>query len=201
MATQIRAQLLWGAVAGGLGVGGIYYALAGTRTALGGLVRQGHSLEAQVATDQMLKASYEKLQAEWKVQERRLDELSKRLSSEAEVVELPHRIKKMADEAGMDQVAFSLKPERREVYYIEKPMEFEFRAGFPSLGAFISRVSRDERFLTVSNVEISRRADGRSVYSATVKCTISAFVDPAASVEAHPVKGSPIPDTPRGRER
>jgi Tfp pilus assembly protein PilO len=55
-------------------------------------------------------------------------------------------------------------------------VEFEFRVGFHSFGQFASLVSGYEKIINISNIELARRPDNRSVYPALVKCTISAFI-------------------------
>ena len=116
------------------------------------------------------------------------------MPSEADYGEIPYRIKKLADDAGIDQVSFSLKPERKDTYYTEKPVEFEFRVGYHTFGQFTSLVSGYDKIINVSNIEFNRKADKGSVYPATVKCTISAFIYNPEPPPAAPAK-NPAPAT------
>ena len=92
------------------------------------------------------------------------------------------------------QLSFSLKPERKDTYYTEKPVEFEFRVGYHSFGQFASLVSGYDKIINVSNIEINRKADKAAIYPATVKCIISAFIYKPEPPPAAPAK-KPAPAT------
>ncbi|MCE1203881.1 MAG: type 4a pilus biogenesis protein PilO [Holophagaceae bacterium] len=145
-------------------------------------------LQADVDKGKLLKQSYEKLREEVAKQDKRIEELIKIMPSETDYGEIPYRIKKIADDAGIDQVSFSLKPERKDTYYTEKPVEFEFRVGFHSFGQFASLISGYDKIINISNIEFARKTDNRSVYPASVKCTISAFIYNPEPPPAEPVK-------------
>lgn len=176
MEPQLRNQIGVGALAGLLVAGLTYYLLGSKRADRDALVADCTNLQAQVEKGKQLKSSYEKLREEVARQDKRIEELIRIMPSEADYGEIPYRIKKIADNAGIEQVAFSLKPERREAYYTEKPVEFEFRVGFHSFGQFASLVSGYDKIINISNVEFTRKTEGRSLHPATVKCIISAFV-------------------------
>lgn len=176
MDPQLQKQIGVGALAGIVLAGLVYFLLGGKRTELETLHADVKTLQAAVDNGRLLKARYEKLREEVAKQDKRIEELIKIMPSEADYNEIPYRIKKLADDAGIDQVAFAMKPERKDTYYTEKPVEFEFRVGYHSFGQFASLVSGYDKIINVSNIEFTRRTDNRSVYPATVKCTVSAFV-------------------------
>jgi len=176
MNPQLQKQIGVGAVAGIVLAGLVYFLLGGKRTDLEAIHADVKNLQDQVDKGKLLKASYEKLREEVAKQDKRIEELIKIMPSETDYGEIPYRIKKIADDAGIDQVSFSLKPERKDAYYTEKPVEFEFRVGFHSFGQFASLVSGYDKIINISNIEFTRKAEYRSVYPASVKCTISAFI-------------------------
>ena len=176
MNPQLQKQIGIGALAGIVLAGLVYFLLGGKRTDLEALRVDVKNLQDQVDKGKLLKASYEKLREEVAKQDKRIEELVKIMPSETDYGEIPYRIKKIADDAGIDQVSFALKPERKTTYYTEKPVEFEFRVGFHSFGQFASLVSGYEKIINISNLEFARKTDNRSVYPASVKCTISAFI-------------------------
>jgi Tfp pilus assembly protein PilO len=176
MNPQLQKQIGIGALAGIVLAGLVYFLLGGKRTDLEALRVDVKNLQDQVDKGKLLKASYEKLREEVAKQDKRIEELVKIMPSETDYGEIPYRIKKIADDAGIDQVSFALKPERKMTYYTEKPVEFEFRVGFHSFGQFASLVSGYEKIINISNLEFARKTDNRSVYPASVKCTISAFI-------------------------
>lgn len=176
MNPQLQKQIGVGALAGIVLAGLVYFMLGGKRSELESIQADVKSLQAEVDKGKLLKANYEKLREEVAKQDKRIDELIKIMPSDADYGEIPYRIKKIADDAGIDQVAFALKPERKDTYYTEKPVEFEFRVGYHSFGQFASLVSGYDKIINVSNIEFTRKTDNRSVYPATVKCTVSAFI-------------------------
>jgi len=176
MNPQLQKQIGIGALAGIVLAGLIYFLLGGKRTELESIHADVRTLQADVDKGKLLNASYEKLREEVAKQDKRIEELIKIMPSDADYGEIPYRIKKIADDAGIDQVSFSLKPERKDTYYTEKPVEFEFRVGYHSFGQFASLVSGYEKIINISNIEFTRKTDNRSLYPASVKCTISAFV-------------------------
>lgn len=194
MNPQLQKQIGVGAVAGIVVAGLVYFLLGGKRSELESVQTEVKSLQAEVDKGRLLKASYEKLRDEVAKQDKRIEELIKIMPSEADYGEIPYRIKKLADDAGIDQVSFALKPERKDTYYTEKPVEFEFRAGYHTFGQFASLVSGYDKIINVSNIEFTRKADKGSVYPAMVKCTVSAFIynpEPAAAAPAK--KPGPAP--------
>ncbi len=188
MNPQLQKQIGVGALAGIVLAGLVYFLLGGKRSDLESINADVKTLQADVDKGKLLKASYEKLREEVAKQDKRIEELIKIMPSETDYGEIPYRIKKIADDAGIDQVSFSLKPERKDSYYTEKPVEFEFRVGFHSFGQFASLVSGYNKIINISNIEFNRKTDARSVYPASVKCTISAFVYNPEPPPADPVK-------------
>ncbi|HEX9081454.1 MAG TPA: type 4a pilus biogenesis protein PilO, partial [Holophagaceae bacterium] len=134
------------------------------------------TLQASVDKGKLLKANYEKLREEVAKQDKRIEQLVKIMPSEEDYGEIPYRIKKLADDAGIDQTSFALQQDRPSTYYNEKPVAFEFRVGYHTFGQFASLISGYDKIINLSNIEITRSNDSRSIYPATVKCTISAFV-------------------------
>ncbi len=188
MNPQLQKQIGIGALIGIVLAGLVYFLLGGKRTELDAIHADVKTLQADVDKGKLLKASYEKLREEVAKQDKRIEDLIKIMPTEADYGEIPYRIKKIADDAAIDQVAFSLKPERKDSYYTEKPVEFEFRVGYHAFGQFASLISGYDKIINVSNIEILRKSDNRSVYPAVLKCTISAFVYNPEPPPAEPVK-------------
>ena len=193
MNPQLQKQIGIGALVGIVLAGLVYFLLGGKRTDLEAIRADVKNLQDQVDKGKILKASYENLKEEEAKQDKRIEQLIKIMPSETDYGEIPYRIKKIADDAGIDQVSFSLKPERKDTYYTEKPVEFEFRVGFHSFGQFASLVSGYDKIINISNIEFTRKSDNRSVYPASVKCIVSAFI---YNPEPPPVNPEPKPAAP-----
>ena len=181
MNTQLRNQILWGALAGIVLSIVIYFVLGGKRDELVSVQASIDSLQKEVDKGFQLKANYEKLKDEVSKQEKRIDDLIKVMPSEQDRGEMPIRMKKLADNAGIDQSSFALESPIKTTYFTEYPVKFDFRAGYHSFGQFASLISGYEKIINLTNIQF-RRADAKSVFPATVSCRISAFVyNPAQS--------------------
>ncbi|HJV37495.1 MAG TPA: hypothetical protein VJ528_01545, partial [Geothrix sp.] len=106
MNPQLQKQIGVGAVAGIVVAGLVYFLLGGKRSELETVQAEVKTLQAEVDKGRLLKASYEKLRDEVAKQDKRIEELIKIMPSEADYGEIPYRIKKLADDAGIDQVSF-----------------------------------------------------------------------------------------------
>ncbi len=191
MNTQLRNQILMGALAGIVLSIVIYFVLGGKRDELVSIQASIDSLQKEVDKGYQLKANYEKLKDEVSKTEKRLDELIKVMPSEQDRGEMPIRMKKLADNAGIDQSSFALEPPIKTTYYTEYPVKFDFRVGYHSFGQFASLISGYEKIINMTNIQF-RRADSKSVFPAAVTCRISAFVynptQPSSDSNAEPKK-------------
>lgn len=175
MNTQLRNQILLGALAGIVIAALLYFFMGGKREELASVLTEIESKQKEVDKGFQLKANYEKLKDEVAKQEKRIDDLIKVMPSEQDRGELPNRIKKLADNAGIDQIAFNNEGPVKTTYYTEYPVRFDFRTGYHSFGQFASLISGYEKIINMTNIQF-RRGDPKSVFPATVTCRISAFV-------------------------
>ena len=197
MNPQLQKQIGVGAAAGLLVAGLVYFLLGNKRADRDALNADVKTIQVQVDKGKLLKANYEKLREEVAKQDKRIEELIRIMPSDTDYGEIPYRIKKIADDAGIDQVSFALRPEKRDTYYTEKPVEFEFRVGFHTFGQFASLVSGYDKIINISNIDMTRKPDARSTYPAVVRCTISAFIynpePPPAEAPKKPAAAPPKP--------
>lgn len=175
MNAQVQKQILIGGLAGILVAGLVYIVLGGSRTELEGLKTNIAGLEKEVGKGFAIKANYEKLKAEVTQQEKLIEELIKIMPTDADRGEIPYRIKKLADTAGIDQVSFSTDAPVSKDYYTEWPYRFTFRAGYHTFGQFSSLVSGYEKIINISDMQL-KQLPGKTIYPITISCRISAFV-------------------------
>jgi len=204
MNSQLQKQLLIGGLAGILVAVLIWFFLGGKRDDLHALRSVNVGLEKDVAKGVALKFNYEKLKAEVAQQEKVIEELIKIMPTDTDRGEIPYRIKKLADAAGIEQISFALLPPLAKDYYTEYPVQFSFRAGFHSLGQFTSLLSGNDKIINMSELAMHREG-GNALYPMVVNCKISAFVynpnPPAASATAPGARpGAPAPPKREGGE-
>ena len=187
MNPNLQKQILIGLVAGIVVFGASYMLLSGKRDDLKALTAQCDKLQLDVEKGRQLKANYEKLKEEVEKSQARIDKLVALMPTDTDTGEIPYKIKKLADDAGIDQSSFTVKGERKDKYYTERMIDFAFRAGYNSFGLFASHVSGYDRIISLSNLKFTRIDSKSSPYAMNVTATVSAYVynpEPAAAPSA-----------------
>jgi len=175
MTPYLQKQIIIGGLAGLLIAVITYIALGGTRTELKALEAANVALQEEVRKGYGIKSNYEQLKKEVELQSKTIDELIKIMPAETDISEMPYRVKKMADTAGIEQVSFSNEAPQKREYYTAYPVQFSFRAGYHSFGDFASQISGFEKIISISDIDMIREK-GKSGYPVTVKCRVSAYV-------------------------
>ncbi len=191
MNSNLQKQILTGLIAGLLISGVAYLLLGGKRDELQALTAQCQKLELDVQKGRQLKANYEKLKEEVEKSQARIDKLVALMPTDTDTGQIPYKVKKLADNAGIDQSSFAVKGERKDKYYTERMVDFDFRAGYNNFGLFASQISGYDRIISLSNLQFTRIESKTSAYAMTVHATISAYVynpEPPAAPAAAPVK-------------
>jgi len=201
MNAQLRKQILIGGLTGLLILVLIYFFLGGKRDDLAALNAANAALEVEVNRGYALKDIYEKLKVEVAQQEKTIEDLIRIMPTDTDRGEIPYRVKKLADAAGIEQVSFSLAPAVVKEYYTEYPVQFTFRAGYHTLGQFASLVSGYEKIINLTDLQMKREG-GTSLYPVNATCRISAFVyNPAKPAPAAaPQASSPAAPGPAGKK-
>jgi Tfp pilus assembly protein PilO len=188
MNSQLQKQLLIGGLSGLLVLVLIYFLLGGKRDDLVALKASNEKLQADVNRGYALKDVYEKLKTEVNQQEKVIEQLIAIMPTDADRGELPYRVKKLADAAGIEQVSFSLQPPVVKEYYTEYPVQFSFRAGYHTMGQFASLVSGYKKIINLTDLQMTR-VTTNNLYPVAASCKISAFVYNPAKPAAPAPKG------------
>jgi Tfp pilus assembly protein PilO len=176
MNSNLRKQILIGGLVGILVMALTYIFLGGKRDELKALEAANVELQKDVDKGYSLKAIAKKLEKEIAEQQKYLDALIKIMPTDSDRGEIPYRMKKLADTAGIDQVSFVVgNPIKRE-YYTEHPFTFIFRAGYHSFGQFTSLISGYEKIINIGEMQFRREGNTGGTYPASVTCIVSAFV-------------------------
>jgi len=175
MTPYLQKQIIIGGLVGLLVAVFSYILLGGTRTELRTLEASNVALQEEVRKGYGIKSNYESLKKEVDLQSKTIDELIKIMPADTDISELPYRVKKMADTAGIEQVSFTNEAPVKREYYTSFPIQFSFRAGFHSFGEFASQVSGFEKIISISEIEMIREGN-KSLYPVQVKCKVSAYV-------------------------
>lgn len=176
MNSNLRKQILIGGLAGILIMALTYIFLGGKRDELKALEAANIELQKEVDKGYSLKANAAKLEKEIAEQQKYLDALIKIMPTDSDRGEIPYRIKKLADTAGIDQVSFVVEGAIKKEYYTEHPFTFTFRAGYHSFGQLTSLVSGYDKIINLKDLRFSRVGKAGATYPASVVCRVSAFV-------------------------
>lgn len=193
MNSQLQKQILVGGLAGLLITVLAWVFLSGKRDERTALKANIATLEKEVDKGYQLKANYEKLKIEVAQQSKLIEELIKLMPTDTDKGEIPYRIKKLADTAGIEQVSFNVEGAVKKDYYTEYPFTFTFKAGYHTFGQFASQVSGYEKIINVSEMQMKREG-GKNLWPVAITCRISAFVynpappKPVATATAPAVK-------------
>lgn len=200
MDSRLLKQILVGGLAGILVFVLTYIFLGSKREELENLKAQKSKLEMEVAKGIQLKANYEKLKTEVAEQERQIEQLVKLMPTNTDKGEVPYRIKKLADTAGIEQMAFKEEAPIKKEFYTEYPFTFTFKAGYHTFGQFTSLISGYDKIINVSEMQMRREGGKKSIFPTGVTSRVSAFVynpdppkpaaGPGAPRSAAPAKGS-----------
>ena len=182
MNPQLRNQILIGAVAGLIVAGLTFLFLGGKRDELSAAEAASKILSAEVDKGNALKATAKKLEEEIKAQKARIDELVKMMPTDADRGDIPYRIKKLADAAGIEVTLFSSESkdagaaDTGNPYYNRYPVKFKFSAGYHSFGQFTSLVSGVEKIIGSNEFTMIKTPCPRPVIPIVIECKISAYV-------------------------
>jgi len=199
MNPNLRKQILIGGLAGILIMALTYILLGGKRDELKALEAANIELQKDVDKGYSLKANAAKLEKEIAEQQKYLDALIKIMPTDSDRGEIPYRMKKLSDTAGIDQVSFVVDSPIKKDYYTEHPFTFTFRTGFHSFGQFTSLVSGYDKIINVRDMQFKRDAKTGGIYPATVICKISAFVYNPEPPPPPPGAAAPAPAAPAGK--
>jgi len=175
MNSNLQKQVLIGGLAGILIMALTYILLGGMRDELASLIATNATLQKEVDKGYSLKANAQKLKKEIEEQQKYIDALIQIMPTDSDRGEIPYRIKKLADSAGIDQVSFVVESPIKKDYYTQHPFSFTFRAGFHSFGQFTSLVSGYDKIINLTDLKFKREKSG-GIYPTTVTCKVSAFV-------------------------
>ena len=206
MNPQLRNQILIGAVAGLIVAGLIFLFLGGKREELSAAEAANKILSAEVDKGNQLKANAKKLEEEIKIQKARIAELVAMMPTDADRGDIPYRIKKLADAAGIEVTLFSSEtkdagsPDMNNAYYNRYPVKFKFLAGYHAFGQFTSLLSGFEKIIGLNELTMVKNPASRSLFPILIECKISAYVykpDPPPEAAA-PAAAAPAAGAPKG---
>ena len=184
---QIKAAaiLLASALVAG---GGVYQFTMPQLTELDQLEAKEQQLRTEFSTKQKKAVNVEDYRAQFKEIEALLGDMIKQMPTRAEVAELLDEISLTALASGLENTLFKPEGQVRKDFYVEVPYSISMIGKYEELGLFISGLASLPRIVTVHNVTLKTKGDGRMDMKATVK-TYNEAVDESRSKSKRRKKG------------
>ncbi len=145
-------------------------------------------LDSDLAVKRRVASTQPALEAEIKNLESQLNEALVRLPEEKDIPKLMTQINTLGQQAGLDFSFFRPGTPVKKGFYSELPIDVRVEGGYHTLGAFLDRLSKLDRIVSVSDVKITplpaqaQRAD--KVIAADLKATTYTFVEKGGPASA-----------------
>lgn len=118
------------------------------------LVTQKETLTTELRKAKAKAANREKLQAELDATETRFEETATLLPKEKEIPSLLTNISALGRGSGLDFLTFKPGADIPKDFYSEIPVDIKVRGPYHNMGIFLDQVSKLDRIVTVSNINM-----------------------------------------------
>ena len=119
------------------------------------LLAQKETLTTQLRKAKAKAANREKLQAELDATEARFEETATLLPKEKEIPSLLTNISALGRGSGLDFLTFKPGADIPKDFYSEIPVDIKVRGPYHNMGIFLDQVSKLDRIVTVSNINMA----------------------------------------------
>jgi len=118
------------------------------------LVQQKDNLTKDVQKAKVRAANYEKFKAELEATETLFEEKAALLPKDKEIPSLLTNISALGRGSGLDFLAFKPGADIPKDFYSEIPIDIKVRGPYHNLGVFLDQISKLDRIVTVSNIDM-----------------------------------------------
>ena len=144
---------------------------AGYRTQIADLKNQVVQLDKQITDLKAIERDLAKFEKQNALLKKELEKAMTKLPNDPKVEELIKDVSMKAKKYGVEVVSFNFKPEQVQPLYIEVPVDVKLRADYFPLMIFLSDISRLERIVNVSDLQLKTSREGRL----EVSCSLLAY--------------------------
>jgi type IV pilus assembly protein PilO len=118
------------------------------------LVQQRNNLTSELQEAKAKAANREKLKAELDVTETLFEETAKLLPKDKEIPSLLTNISALGRGSGLDFLTFKPGADVPKDFYSEIPVDIKVRGPYHNMGVFLDQISKLDRIVTVSNINM-----------------------------------------------
>ena len=108
--------------------------------------------------------------------ERRLESLKNVLPDQKDVADTLRRMQGLATQSNLTILRFTPAPQKQLPMYQEVPYRISAEGTYHNLGAFLDRVSKFPRIISISDISIHARTQPDANATITAECTATTFV-------------------------
>ena len=118
------------------------------------LVQQKNNLTKDVQKAKARAANYEKFKAELEATETQFEEKAALLPKDKEIPSLLTNISALGRGSGLDFLTFKPGADVPKDFYSEIPIDIKVRGPYHNMGVFLDQISKLDRIVTVSNIDM-----------------------------------------------
>ena len=150
------------------------------------------TLRADVAKGVATARRLPEFQAQVAELQNRLDNLRAVLPEQKDVADILRRVQGLATQSNLQLQSFQPQPAKQQAMYAELPHKLQVEGSYHNLGAFLDKVSKFHRIITVGDIHIKVNPKPQPNSTITAECVATTFV----LQEGKPASGSPKPGAP-----
>jgi len=135
-------------------------------------------LQVRLRESQFLATQRDRLEQEIKRLEAQLAKALVRLPEEKEIAGLLTQVASLGQQSGLEILSFQPKPPSTKDFYAEVPIDLRIEGTYHNLGAFLDRIGRLERLVTITDLRIAplgRSPDRRNANTITADFTAMTY--------------------------
>ena len=134
------------------------------------------SLRADVAKGMATARRLPEFQTQVTELQHRLDSLRAVLPEQKDVAEILRRVQGLATLSNLQLQSFQPQPAKQLAMYAELPHKLQVEGSYHSLGAFLDKVSKFHRIITVGEIHIKAATKPQANSTITAECVATTFV-------------------------
>jgi type IV pilus assembly protein PilO len=134
------------------------------------------TLRADVSKGNATARRLPEFQAQVTELQHRLDGLRAVLPEQKDVAEILRRVQGLATQSNLQLQSFQPQPSKQLAMYAELPHKLQVEGTYHNLGAFLDKVSKFHRIITVGEIHIKAASKPQANSTITAECVATTFV-------------------------
>lgn len=146
------------------------------------------ALRAEVAKGTATARRLPEFQTQVAELQHRLESLRAVLPEQKDVADILRRVQGLATQSNLQLQSFQPQPAKQQPLYAELPHKLQVEGSYHNFGAFLDKVSKFHRIITVGEIHIKAAPKAQANATITAECLATTFVLQEAKAPAGPAK-------------